>query len=110
MRIEQVCYDFPDLTIVIRHGAEPWEALAVKLMLQWPGLHYMTSAFSPKHYPSAIVDYANTRGSDKVLYAGYYPTLTYERIFEELPRVPFRDHVWPKFLHQNAARIFGLKD
>jgi len=22
--------------------------------------------------------------------------------------VPFRDHVWPKFLRENAVRVFGL--
>jgi hypothetical protein len=109
MHFDQVCYDFPELTIVMRHGAEPWEALAVKLMLKWPGLHYMTSAFAPKHYPEAVVQYANTRGADKVMYAGYYPMgLSLDRIFSELPDVPFRDHVWPKFLHENARRVFKL--
>jgi predicted TIM-barrel fold metal-dependent hydrolase len=109
MHFDQVCYDFPELTIVMRHGAEPWEALAVKLMLKWPGLHYMTSAFAPKYYPRAIIDYANTRGADKIMYAGYYPMgLSLERIFSELPDVPFRTHVWPKFLRENAVRVFGL--
>ena len=93
----------------MRHGAEPWEALAVKLMLKWPGLHYMTSAFAPKYYPKAIIDYANTRGSDKVMYAGYYPMgLTLERIFAEMEHVPLRDEVWPKFLRDNAARVFRI--
>src|SRR3974390_1634227 len=55
MHFDQVCYDFPDLVVVMRHGAEPWEELAVKLMLKWPGLHYMTSAFAPKHYPRAVI-------------------------------------------------------
>jgi predicted TIM-barrel fold metal-dependent hydrolase len=109
MHFDQVCYDFPELRIVMRHGAEPWEELAVKLMLKWPGLHYMTSAFAPKYYPKAVVDYANTRGADKVMYAGYYPMgLTLDRIFDELPNVPFRDHVWPKFLRDNAMRVFKL--
>lgn len=109
MRFDQVCYDFPDLKIVMRHGAEPWEELAVKLMLKWPGLYYMTSAFAPKYYPRAIIDYANTRGADKIMYAGYYPMgLSLERIFAELPEVPFRDHVWPKFLRENALRVFNL--
>jgi predicted TIM-barrel fold metal-dependent hydrolase len=53
---DQVCYDFPELRIVMCHGAEPWEELAVKLMLKWPGLYYMPSAFAPKYYPKAIVD------------------------------------------------------
>jgi uncharacterized protein len=109
MHFDQVCFDFPELRIVMRHGAEPWEELAVKLMLKWPGLHYMTSAFAPRYYPKAIVDYANTRGSDKVMYAGYFPYgLSLERIFSELPDVPFRDHVWPKFLRENAVRVFNL--
>lgn len=107
--LDQVCYDFAELTVVTRHGGEPWEDLLVKLMVKWPNLHYSTSAFAPKYYPSAIVDYANTRGTDRVLYAGYFPSgLSLERIFSELPDVGFRDHVWAPFLRDNARRVFGL--
>ncbi len=106
---DRVCYDFPELRLVMRHGAEPWEEHAVKLMLKWPGLYYMTSAFAPKYYPKAIIDFANTRGADKIMYAGYYPMgLSLERIFTEMPDVPFRDHVWPQFLRNNALRVFNL--
>jgi predicted TIM-barrel fold metal-dependent hydrolase len=109
MHFDQVCYDFPELRIVMRHGAEPWCDLAVKLMLKWPGLYYMTSAFAPKYYPREIVEYANTRGAEKIMYAGYYPMgLSLERIFRELPGVPFRPEVWPKFLRENAVRVFKL--
>jgi predicted TIM-barrel fold metal-dependent hydrolase len=93
----------------MRHGGEPWEELAVKLMLKYPNLYYSTSAFAPKHYPPAIIDYANTRGMHKVMYAGYYPMgLSLERIFGELPAVPLRDEVWPAFLSQNARRVFAI--
>ncbi|MCB9666161.1 MAG: amidohydrolase family protein [Alphaproteobacteria bacterium] len=106
-RIDPVCWFFPELKFVMRHGAEPWTDLAVKLMLKYENLFYMTSAFAPRHYPQAIVDYANTRGAHKILYAGYWPMgLSLERIFEELPRVPFRDHVWPRFLRENALEVF----
>jgi uncharacterized protein len=107
--IDEVCWYFPELKFVMRHGAEPWDALAVKLMLKWPNLYYSTSAFAPKHYPKTIVDYANTRGADKVMYAGYFPMgLSLERIFKDMPDVPFRDNVWPKFLRENALRVFKL--
>ena len=106
--VDEVCYDFPDLTLVMMHGAEPWTALAVKLMLKWPGLHYMTSAFAPKHYPKDIIEFANTRGADKIMYCGYPSGLTYERIFQDLPNVPFKPDVWPKFLGDNARRVFGI--
>ena len=106
---DEVMYDFPELRLVMRHGAEPWEDLAIKLMLKWPGLHYSTSAFAPKHYPKAIINYANTRGADKIIYAGYFPMgLTLDRIFAELQDVPFKAEVWPKFLRENAMRVFKL--
>jgi predicted TIM-barrel fold metal-dependent hydrolase len=108
-RIDTVMYDFPELVFVTRHGCEPWEALAIKLMLKWPNLYYSTSAFAPKHYPAAVINYANTRGADKVIYAGYFPMgLSLERIFRDMPGVPFRDEVWPKFLHENARRVLKL--
>ncbi len=104
--IDEVCWFFPDLKFVMRHGAEPWVDMAVKLLLKWPNLYYSTSAFAPRYFPKAIIDYANTRGADKVMYAGYYPSgLSLERSFGELPDVPLRDEVWPKFLRENALRV-----
>ena len=109
--LDEVCWFFPELKFVMRHGAEPWVDLAVKLMLKYPNLYYCTSAFAPKHYPKAIIDYANKRGADKIMYAGYFPMgLSLERIFTEMQNVPFRDHVWPKFLRENAIRVFQLDD
>ncbi|MBW2267206.1 MAG: amidohydrolase family protein [Deltaproteobacteria bacterium] len=107
--IDQVMYDFPELVFVTRHGCEPWETLATKLMLKWPNLYYSTSAFAPKYYPKAIVDYANTRGADKIIYAGYFPMgLSLERIMSDMPHVPFKDDVWPKFLRGNALKVLGF--
>jgi predicted TIM-barrel fold metal-dependent hydrolase len=107
--IDQVMYDFPELVFVTRHGCEPWEDLAVKLMLKWPNLYYSTSAFAPKHYPEAIVRYANTRGADKIIYAGYFPMgLSLERIMGDMQDVPFKDEVWPKFLRDNARKVLKL--
>jgi predicted TIM-barrel fold metal-dependent hydrolase len=109
--IDEVCWFFPELKFVMRHGGEPWVDLAVKLMLKYPNLYYSTSAFAPKHYPKSIIHYANTRGADKIMYAGYFPMgLSLERIFTEMQNVPFKDHVWPKFLRENAQRVFKLDE
>ena len=43
------------------------------------------------------------------MFSGYFPAgLTYDRQFSELPDVAFRDHVWPKFLYENAARVLKV--
>ena len=107
--IDQVMYDFPELVFVTRHGCEPWEALAVKLMLKWPNLYYSTTAFRPKYYPEAIINYANTRGADKLLYGGYFPMgLSLESIMRDLRELPLKDEVWPKFLRDNARKLLKL--
>jgi predicted TIM-barrel fold metal-dependent hydrolase len=108
-QLDEICYFFPELTVVMRHGAEPWVDLAVKLMLKWPNLYYSTSAFAPKHYPREIIEYANTRGAEKVIYAGYSPfSVPIERGFAELAELPLREHVWPLFLRENAVRAVRL--
>jgi hypothetical protein len=106
--VDEVCWFFPDLKFVMRHGAEPHADMAVKLMLKYPNLYYSTSAFAPKYYPKEIVQFANTRGADKILYAGYFPMgLSLERIFAEFAELPLRDEVWPKFLRDNALKVLG---
>ena len=108
--LDDVCWTFPELRVVMRHGSEPWTDLAVKLMLKWPNLYYSTSAFAPRYYPQPVIEFANTRGSGKVMYAGYFPMgLSLDRIMNELPGVPLRDDVWPKFLRHNAVDVLRLE-
>lgn len=107
--LDEVCWFFPELKVVMRHGGEPWDDLAWKLMLKYPNLYYMTSAFAPKHYPKSIIDFANSRGAEKIMYAGYFPMgLSLDRIFKDMPNVPFKETVWPKFLRENAIKVFKL--
>lgn len=109
--LDEVLWFFPELRVVTRHGCEPWTDVAWKMMLKYPNLYYMTSAFAPKHYPPDIIDFANKRGSGQVMYAGYFPMgLSLDRIFSEMPDVPFRDEVWPKFLRENAIKVFKLDE
>jgi len=107
--LDEVLWFFPELRVVTRHGCEPWTDVAWKMMLKYPNLHYMTSAFAPKYYPPDIIEFANTRGAEQVMYAGYFPMgLSLERIFRDMPEVPLRDEVWPKFLRDKAIRVFKL--
>lgn len=109
MLLEPLLHDFPSLTVVTRHGAEPWVGETIALMRTWPQLHYSTSAFAPRWYPPEIVEFANGEGGDRVVYAGYFPSgLSLERIFRELDELPLAPDVWPAFLRENALRILNL--
>ena len=109
--IDEVCWYFPELKFVMRHGAEPWADAGGQAACS-SGRTSTTRprAFAPRYYPQAIIDFANTRGADKVMYAGYFPMGLSPRA--HLPRAartcPFKDEVWPKFLRENAMRVFKL--
>ena len=34
--LDEICWFFPELTIITRHGCDPWTDLAIKLMLKYP--------------------------------------------------------------------------
>ncbi|MBN8845686.1 MAG: amidohydrolase family protein [Sphingomonadales bacterium] len=106
--LDEVAWFFPELKIVMRHGGDPWTDLCVKMLLKWPNLYYSTSAWAPKHYAKNIIEFANKRGKEKILFAGYYPALSYERIFREMDDVSLSDEAWPYFLSRNAHAVYKL--
>lgn len=107
MAVDDVCAFFPELTLVLSHGGAPWPEVCVQLLLKWPNLHYMTSAFTPRHIPGAVIDFINTRGADKVMWASDYPVLSVERCLKEIAELPFRDEERRrKFVRDNALRLF----
>jgi predicted TIM-barrel fold metal-dependent hydrolase len=104
--LDEVCWFFPELKVVMSHGGEPWVYTCVKLMLKWPNLYYMTSAFAPKYYPQEIIHYLNTRGSDKVMFAtaSLVPQL---RAMNEIQDIAFKnEEIKRKFLRENALRLY----
>jgi predicted TIM-barrel fold metal-dependent hydrolase len=57
------------------------------------------------------MEFAEKRGRDKVLFAGYFPWITYERTFSELDEhIRLSDEVYRRFLFQNAVEVYGLHD
>lgn len=108
MHLDEVCWFFPDLTVVMRHGGLPWVDVCEQMLLRWPNLYYATTAIAPRYYPEVIVRLASKRGADKVIFAGYWPLLPYERVFAELSALDIAPEALPKLLAGNAERAFRL--
>jgi predicted TIM-barrel fold metal-dependent hydrolase len=104
--LDEVCLFFPELTLVMAHGADPWWQVAIRLMLKYPNLYLMTSAYAPKYFPPELVTYMNTRGQDKIIFASDHPVLAMERCLGEAQELDLREGVLDKFLYQNAERVF----
>lgn len=108
MHLDEVCWFFPDLRVVMKHGGEPWEDACVKMMLRWPNLYYAVTGMSPKRYPAAIVHYLKSRGADKIMFSGYWPVFSYDMVYELVAQLDLKPETWAKFLSENAQRAFKL--
>jgi predicted TIM-barrel fold metal-dependent hydrolase len=104
--LDEVCLFFPELDIVMAHGADPWWAVAIRLMLKYPRLHLKTSAYAPKYFPPELIHFMNTRGSEKIIFASDHPVLAMERCVREARELDLREGVLDKFLYSNAKRLF----
>ncbi len=108
IHLDRVCLDFPELRIIMCHGADPWWDVAIRLMLKYPNLYLQTSAWAPKRLPARLFDFMNTRGRNKVMWASNHPSLPIERCFRELPELPLRKGVLDRYVYANAASVlFG---
>jgi predicted TIM-barrel fold metal-dependent hydrolase len=88
------------------HGADPWWAVAIRLMIKYRNLHLMTSAYAPKYLPPELIHYMNTRGRDKILFASDHPVLSFERCLKEAQQLDLREGVLDQYLYGNAERLF----
>lgn len=105
MHLDDVCLFFPELVIIMAHGADPWWDVAIRLLMKYPNLFLMTSAFAPKYLPASLLQFMSTRGPDKVMFATDYPFLTMQRCMEEAARLPLEPEILKRYLYDNAANI-----
>ena len=106
MHLDRVCARFPQLKVCMAHGADPWWAVAIRLMIKYANLRLMTSAYSPRHFPDELIHFMNTRGQDRIIYASDHPVLPMQRCVDEAKDLDLRDGVLDKFLRHNAAAFF----
>jgi ribonuclease BN (tRNA processing enzyme) len=92
MLFDEVCYDFPELRIVMRHGAEPWEALAV-------GPTTVTAV--PAQHDVYEVGYVVQGAGRCVYFAGD------TRLFDGIDRIAERFHTTAAVLPVDGTRITG---
>jgi predicted TIM-barrel fold metal-dependent hydrolase len=104
--LDEVCLFYPELKLIMAHGADPWWGEATRLMLKYPNLYMMTSAYAPKYLPPELIHFMNTRGGHKVLFASDHPVLSFERCVNEAAALPLREGILAKYLRENALTLF----
>jgi len=103
---DRVCVRFPELKLCMIHGADPWWDTAIRLMIKYPNLHLMTSAWAPKYLPQSLLHYMRTRGKTKIVFASDAPVLSITRCVSEARQLDLPAEVMDNYLYANAQRFF----
>jgi predicted TIM-barrel fold metal-dependent hydrolase len=106
IHLDRVCVRFPELKLCMIHGADPWWDVAIRLMIKYRNLRLMTSAWSPKRLPQALLHYLATRGTDRILFASDYPVLSMKRCIDEVKGLDLAPEVRDAWLYRNAEAFF----
>lgn len=106
IHIDRVCQRFPELKLSMIHGADPWWDVAIRLMIKYPNLRLMTSAWSPKRLPESLLHFMRTRGKGRIMFASDYPVLPMSRCVPEALALDLPDDVRDGWLYGNAEEFF----
>jgi predicted TIM-barrel fold metal-dependent hydrolase len=72
-------------------------------------VYIVLSGCSPKYFPKRLIQYANSKLINRVLFGTDFPLITPERWMKDFDEVGFKEEVKPLILKENAIRMLGLK-
>jgi predicted TIM-barrel fold metal-dependent hydrolase len=108
MFLDDVAVDFPDMPIVIAHPSFPWQDEALAVATHKPNVYIDLSGWSPKYFPTNLVQYANTLLKDRVMFGSDFPALTPDRWIADFDTLNIKPEVRPLIMKENAIRLLGL--
>jgi len=108
IHLDDVAVDFPDMPIILAHPSFPWQEEALSVATHKPNVYIDMSGWSPKYFPSILVQYANTLLKDKMLFGSDWPAITPDRWLADFEKIEIRDDVRPRILKENAKRLLRL--
>jgi len=108
--IDFVAKDFPELKIVVSHGAYPWVNEMIAVVQRNANVYVEISEY--EHYPQseAYIQAANTIIGDKLLYASAHPFVDFKQALKIYEELPFTEEVRKKVMYKNAAKLLNLQD
>ncbi len=106
--LETVAYEFPELTIVAGHLGYPWTEETISLARKYDNVFIDTSAWKPSRFPPAFTEWLRRGGRKKALFGSNWPMIQPAACVGEVDSLGLDDEASRMFLHDNAARVFGL--
>jgi len=106
--IDDLAADFPELAIIGAHPAWPWQEEMLAVAMHKANVYMDLSGWSPKYFPSSLVQYANTFLQDKCLFGSDHPYIPPDRWLADFEKLELKPEVKEKILWKNAQKLLGI--
>ncbi|NBS09078.1 MAG: amidohydrolase [Betaproteobacteria bacterium] len=106
MTLDRVAMHFPELNLIGIHLGYPWTDEMISVCWKHPNVYMAGDAYAPKHWPPAVIHYANTYGQDKFLFGTDWKVIDPERAMTDIENLNFREASLRKILRDNALKLF----
>src|SRR4029078_12460424 len=104
--LEDVMIDFPELVIIGAHMGHPYEELLMNYMRKWPNLYLSCTAYEPRYFDPALVQFMNTKSyRGRVIWGSDEPWFPMRRSLTEARELPLGDDAMKQFLGGTARRL-----
>jgi predicted TIM-barrel fold metal-dependent hydrolase len=108
MRLERILLDFPDLVVLGAHMGHPWERLVMRLIMKFPNLHLLTSAYRPKYFDPELVRFMDSsRGRGRIMFASDFPMLPVAVAVDDARNLGLSDESLDEYLGTALCRVLG---
>ncbi|MCY4372011.1 MAG: amidohydrolase family protein [bacterium] len=112
--VDDVAFDFPELTFVAIHNGWPYERETVMLAKNYENVYILADGHPPRTWPPDIIDYIteaqwwNRDGSRKVMWGTDWPVQRMKESLDEVRGLGLPDDVYSRLVGGNAVQILGL--
>lgn len=106
--IDEICYDYPDLNIIIAHFGWPWTEVAIAIALRNRNVFIDISGWKPRYIPTTLITYMNGPLQDRFLFGTDYPMIRHRvwmNDFKQSLETKLKPEVRVKLLRGNALKL-----
>lgn len=107
--IDIVAKDFPDLKIIISHGAWPFVDEMIGVTFRNRNVYLEISEYEEYPGSSDFLDAAKTILKDQMMFASACPFVPYLEAAEKYATYGFDEETYEKIMWKNAAKVLGLE-